>query len=144
LELIFIRRKDEEKFFEWCLHHFVAVTLIVYSGYMNFFLFGVSVLMIHDFADIVIAWFKLYSELQCKNEKVFYFNVVNMEVVWLVTRLYLFPVRVISPSFEYFRKNDAPVWDIASNIYVYMQGLMCVLYFMHVYWFGIMINLTYK
>lgn len=63
MELIFIRRNDEEKFYEWCLHHFVAVTLILYSGYMNFFLYGVSVLMIHDIADIIVAWFKLYSEL---------------------------------------------------------------------------------
>ena len=56
------------------------------------------VLMIHDVSDIFVVIFKFYSEIENRNNLIFYFNVFNMEVVCLYTRLYLYPVRVILPS----------------------------------------------
>lgn len=43
-DLIFFRRKEEPKFYEWMLHHFMACTLILYSALFNFLIYGILVL----------------------------------------------------------------------------------------------------
>jgi ceramide synthetase len=143
IDLIIVRRKDEVKFYEWLLHHFLAVNLIIFSAYTNFFIFGTILLMIHDFADIFVALFKAYSEMEFKKETIFYINVINMELVWFISRIYLFPTRCILPSFIQYREVDGPEWDLAQNCYRYMQAMIIVLFFMHNYWFGIMLMMTY-
>lgn len=77
--------------------------------------------MVHDIADIFVAFFKAYSEVEKRNEAIFYINVVNMELFWFVTRLYLFPTRCIIPSFLIYRSWEGPEWDITSNCYIYLQ-----------------------
>jgi hypothetical protein len=68
------------------------------------------VLQIHDVADIFVSFFKLYSELEKRNYLIFYLNVVNMEVVWFYTRLYLYPLRVILPSWFNYRGSEIIEW----------------------------------
>jgi len=40
LDLIFFRRKSEEKFFEWLTHHFIALNLLVFSSTFGFVISG--------------------------------------------------------------------------------------------------------
>lgn len=144
IELIFFRRKEEVKFYEWLLHHLLAVNLIFFSAYTNFIAMGTIVLVIHDFADIFVAFFKAYSEMQFKKETIFYINVINMELVWFISRIYLFPTRCIIPFYLQYRERDGPEWDYAQSCYNYMLVMVIVLFLMHNYWFGLMLMLTYE
>jgi ceramide synthetase len=56
IELMIFRRKDELKFYEFMLHHFLAVTLIIFSSKMNLLAHGILVLVIHDIADIILSF----------------------------------------------------------------------------------------
>jgi hypothetical protein len=43
--------KSEGNFFEYALHHGLAIFLIVFSYTMNMWLIGIWVLLIHDISD---------------------------------------------------------------------------------------------
>lgn len=73
---------------------------------LNFFHFALMVLQIHDVADIFVTIFKFYSEFENRNNLIFYFNVFNMEVIWFYTRLYLYPMRVILPSWFNYKGTE--------------------------------------
>lgn len=62
LDLIIVRRKLENRYYEWLTHHLLAFTLIFYSAYFNFSILAVSVLIIHDIGDIFLVMFKTWGE----------------------------------------------------------------------------------
>ena len=46
--LVVIRRSKEDKYWEWLLHHFLSLALIVFSCSFNLALGGVFISVIHD------------------------------------------------------------------------------------------------
>jgi len=60
-ELILFKRKEESKFYEWLLHHFMACSLILLSAYFNFLISGVLILQLHDIGDIFVANMRRYG-----------------------------------------------------------------------------------
>lgn len=100
-ELILVRRKLENKYYEWLLHHVLAVTLIFYSIFNNFFIPGIVILLIHDVGDIFLAFFKIYGVF--RTDILFYINTGNMIISWFITRVYIYPKGIILPFVEYYK-----------------------------------------
>lgn len=53
-EMVVIKRQ-ERKFYEYLLHHFMAASLILFSMMCNEITAGTMILIVHDFSDIFIA-----------------------------------------------------------------------------------------
>lgn len=95
-----VRRKVENKYYEWFLHHLLATTLIFYSIYFNFISINIAVLIIHDIGDIFIVLFKIYGEFSSKGFA-FKYLVFQMIAGWFVSRVYLYPKVIIIPLTKY-------------------------------------------
>jgi hypothetical protein len=48
IELAILRQKEEPKFWEYILHHFMAAALIFYSLLFNIIQVGMVVKLVHD------------------------------------------------------------------------------------------------
>jgi len=59
-EMVVLKRKTERKFYEYVLHHSVAVSLILFSTMSNQIAVGTMILIIHDASDIFMAFSRLY------------------------------------------------------------------------------------
>jgi len=57
-------RWKDPKFYEYFLHHLMAFTLIFYSFFFNFGLFGIFVLLVHDIGDIFLSISRALGELK--------------------------------------------------------------------------------
>jgi TLC domain len=95
IELVTFRRKDEYKFYEFTLHHFMAAGLIFYSGMFNFFYVSVLVLILHDMSDIIVAGGRAYGDMKFKSKYVLYTIMAMGLLVWIVTRIIVFPTCII-------------------------------------------------
>jgi ceramide synthetase len=63
---VLLDKKKDAKY-EWTLHHFLAVSLILFSCYTNLIKIAVLVLVIHDLGDIILAGGRAYGEMKFKN-----------------------------------------------------------------------------
>ena len=91
LHQIIMRRKDK-KFFEYVLHHGVALLLILYSYCTNFINTGSIVLLTHDVSDILIVLARGYGDFSFKNKKMLNAIYITAFSIWCYSRLYAFPV----------------------------------------------------
>ena len=66
-ELLFIYGPNSRKFYEWLLHHFVAVILILFSLLSNQITAGIVILIIHDASDIFSSLGRGYMETKFTN-----------------------------------------------------------------------------
>jgi ceramide synthetase len=64
MELILLGKEIEIKFWEYLLHHFLAVCLIFFSLTHNFVIVGAIVLAVHDVSDVVLGVGRLHCELR--------------------------------------------------------------------------------
>lgn len=77
ISLVFLKNKDENtKFWEFTLHHFVAVALISVSLAYNLVIIGIVVLLCHDPADIVIGCNQLLYFIKQMQELIM--NIINL------------------------------------------------------------------
>jgi ceramide synthetase len=66
ISLVLLKNKeDNSKFWEYALHHFVAVALIAVSLTYNLVIIGIIVLLCHDPADIFIGCIELNNYYRC-------------------------------------------------------------------------------
>lgn len=91
LHQIIMRRKDK-KFFEYVLHHGMALLLIFYSYCTNFIKTGSVVLLVHDFSDIFIVLARGYGDFSFKNRKIVNIIYITAFSIWCYCRLYVYPV----------------------------------------------------
>lgn len=82
-------------------------------------MFGIAILQIHDIADVCVAMFKAYSEIEKRSSTLLYLFAANMELVWFYTRLYLFPTRILFPTLEVYNTMVGPAWEITKYAYAY-------------------------
>ena len=59
-EMVVLKRKTERKYYEYVLHHSVAVSLILFSTLSNQIVAGAMILIIHDASDIFMAFSRCY------------------------------------------------------------------------------------
>jgi hypothetical protein len=128
-----IKRKAERKFHEYLLHHFIAVSLILFSLMSNQIVAGAMILIVHDMSDIIMAGARGYIETVYETKfssGLLYFSLL---VVWVFCRIFVFPfcllanvwVNVPLPTDE---------WYMINLEYKYLLTMACVLYVMHLYW----------
>ena len=69
----------------------MAVCLIFYSGSFNIIDVSVIVLVIHDIGDITIAGGRAYADMKFKSNYLMYLFVPTTILVWISTRIFVFP-----------------------------------------------------
>ena len=118
------KRKD---FWQMFVHHFLTLVLISLSWVCNLHRVGSLVLLVHDCADIPLeaAKFLKYANLQKACDIVFGI----FTVLWIVTRLGLFPRIIYSTSVE------APkILQTLYPVYYIFNSLLIMLLVLHLVW----------
>ena len=85
-EMIVIKRKTELKFYEYVLHHSVAVSLILFSSMSNMITSGALTLIVHDASDILMALTRFYIETARASKLVSNILYMAMTLIWIWMR----------------------------------------------------------
>lgn len=103
VELIFARTNDR-KYYEWMLHHTVAVTLIFFSLLCNEIIIGIMILVVHDFSDVFLSSARFFAEAQLpffiKNKVTEGYMAAQLFFTWIYFRLTLYPFCLISAIYN--------------------------------------------
>lgn len=127
-----IKRKDFAQMF---VHHIVTILLLVFSWSSNLTRIGTIVLIVHDFADCPLEAAKMakYIHKQRLGDMLF----VVFTLAWIVSRLGLYPYRVIySTAFE------AVTCTAMFPAYYIFNGLLCALQVLHIVWTWMIIRVA--
>jgi ceramide synthetase len=133
LHQILVRRNDK-KFFEYVLHHGMALFLILFSYSTNQLRIGSIVLITHDFSDVFIVLARGYGDFSFKNKKAVNVIYIIAFCIWCYTRLYAFPVHGIYIIFSRRNVIDPKYKDVFSFLTLYLISMLCALVLMHIYW----------
>lgn len=94
-------KKNDQKFYEWMLHHFMAASLILFSLMSNQVAAGLMILIIHDASDIFMAGSRFYVEAYIKKNKLITGFLVGMLMVsWFYFRIFIFPLCLLSNVYK--------------------------------------------
>ncbi|KAL4491955.1 hypothetical protein ABPG72_008376 [Tetrahymena utriculariae] len=131
-----VAKRQDPKFYEYSLHHLLAIFLIWFSYMMNFLIVGTIVLILHDPCDVFLVSARAYNDLKCR---VMAFNAVLVCIsypLWLYTRNFIFPQCVIKSCYDFFINFDFEKLprDIFFLPCLYMIVMLGVLAAMHIYW----------
>jgi len=130
------KRKD---FWQMFVHHVVTITLLTFSYVCNFTRVGSVILLIHDSADF---WIELVKYgLYTGNEVVTNIAFLFVVIVWLLTRLIIFPFRVI---YSTYIEGPLIANDYHFPAYYIFNILLCMLQVMHVIWFYYICRMAYS
>jgi len=130
-----VRRKD---YWEMFIHHIISFLLIGASLYHGVFRIGGVLLALHDLNDVLLEAAKMceYSNNMFLGHTFF----VLLVVCWLVTRIVLFPIKILySSSMDVFsiRGELPPEW-------YFFFGLLLMVQALNIFWFGLMIKIIYS
>ena len=118
------KRKD---FWELLVHHICTILLFCFSWVINCVRIGMMVLMLHDTADAFLDAAKMFKYAKYQKTCDVFFGL--FVVVWVITRLYLYPVYILySTLFE-----TKQFIGIAPSYYV-MNGFLILLQILHFVW----------
>lgn len=110
--------RHSKSFHTMNLHHLLTVYLIALSFFMNHFIFGVAVFLLHDLSDALLWASRLLRETVFEKSTITIF--ITMAISWFFTRVYSFLYEVI------YR-----VFLILSNPKMYIKTF----YFSHLFFF---------
>ncbi|XP_029987974.1 ceramide synthase 4a [Sphaeramia orbicularis] len=129
-----IKRKD---FKEQVIHHIATIFLIGFSYCGNYVRVGTLVMLVHDSSDFLLESAKMFHYAGWRRTCDTLF--VIFSVVFLVTRLVVFPGRVIYTtlvvSLEFFEP---------FNGYYFFNALLFVLQALHIFWAYLILRMVYK
>ncbi|CAG2237509.1 CERS1_2_3_4 [Mytilus edulis] len=128
------KRKD---FVEMSVHHIVTILLIGLSWNYNAVRVGTLVICIHDPVDYILAFAKMSN--YCKYIKVSDLCFVLFAVVWIATRLIIYPYMVLySVTIELpeYANNSGPHEQYYGNSFVMqlLKVMLGVLQILHIFW----------
>ncbi|KAM3128280.1 hypothetical protein pb186bvf_019637 [Paramecium bursaria] len=132
MKLIVEGQKLESKYWEYMLHHFLAVCLLLFSALQNCVQIGIVILAIHDLADILLSWSRAYNDTIAANKYFVYLQYGLLKFTWVYTRLWIFP-QVIYDEFLNIGQFDH-FWPQMKQGYYYMVIQCVALLVMHIYW----------
>jgi hypothetical protein len=134
-EFFDIKKKD---FVQMTIHHTVTLFLLYLSYMMNFTRIGVLVLVLHDASDVFLELAKLcnysVSHLKTTIYQDTFFTV--FAVVFLVTRLYIYPFYVFHAALVRSMEKNANL-GMAPIYWVSLSSLDCL------YIYSVHSNITY-
>ncbi|XP_018016237.1 ceramide synthase 6-like [Hyalella azteca] len=109
-------------------HHIVTILLTSLSWVCNFVRIGSLILFLHECADIPLLIAKICG--YCKRPSLMDKWFVVFVILWIVTRLGIFPLRLIrSTLFEAHVQEDK-----FYPVYYLFNGLILSIFFMHLIW----------
>ncbi|XP_043833786.1 ceramide synthase 4-like [Dromiciops gliroides] len=129
-----VKRKD---FKEQVIHHFVTITLILFSYSANFVHIGALVLLLHDVSDIFMEACKMLIYAQWRQARDIMF--ILFALVFFVSRLILFPIKVLYTTYYTFLTNYQVFFG-----YYFANALLMVLQGLNAFWFFLILRMFYK
>ncbi|KAL4440861.1 hypothetical protein ABPG74_013842 [Tetrahymena malaccensis] len=130
-----IAKFRDPKFYEYALHHGLALFLLWFSYMMNFKLVGIIVLLIHDIGDVFLIAARAYTDLKNRIVAVNVLIYVLTYPTWVYTRNMIFPLCVIGAAADQYMKPRSEEYArIMDFPMMYMLFMISALALMHIYW----------
>ncbi|XP_051552947.1 ceramide synthase 2-like [Myxocyprinus asiaticus] len=129
-----VKRKD---FKEQIVHHFATIFLLGFSYCSNYIRVGTLVMLVHDSSDFLLESAKMlhYAGWKKTCDSLF----VIFAVVFLVTRLVVFPSKIIYTTLVLSMEMFEPFMG-----YYFFNVLLLVLQALHIYWAYLIFRMIYK
>lgn len=129
-----VKRKD---FKEQIIHHLATLVLLSFSWCVNYIRIGTLVMLVHDASDVLLESAKLFN--YAKWEKTSLAIFVVFSVVFLVTRLIIFPFWLIHCTWVY------PIHHYPAFFgYYFFNVMLVVLLGLHVFWAYLILGMMRK
>ncbi|KAL6469474.1 hypothetical protein MHYP_G00229980 [Metynnis hypsauchen] len=129
-----VKRKD---FKEQIVHHIATIFLISFSYCGNYIRVGTLVMLVHDSSDFLLESAKMFNYAGWRKTCDGLF--VLFAVVFLVTRLVIFPCRVVYST----TVESLDFFDPFPGYY-FFNALLLVLQALHVFWAYLILRMVYK
>uniref|UniRef100_A0A8C4YH68 TLC domain-containing protein n=1 Tax=Gopherus evgoodei TaxID=1825980 RepID=A0A8C4YH68_9SAUR len=126
-----------QDFKEQMVHHTATIILISYSYCANYLRIGSLVMLLHVSSTFLLELTKLLHYLNWRRASHLLFLIFSS--IFLVTRLIVFPCRVLYTSFYGSMEFYQPYFG-----YYLMNALLMVLQLLHVFWASLIIHMLYK
>ncbi|XP_061594299.1 ceramide synthase 4a [Cololabis saira] len=129
-----VKRKD---FKEQVVHHIATLFLISFSYCANYVRVGTLVMLVHDSSDFLLESAKMfhYAVWTRTCDSLF----VIFALVFLVTRLVVFPSRVVHTTLVVSLEFFQPFFG-----YYFFNALLLVLQGLHIFWAYLILRMVYK
>ncbi|XP_040181498.1 ceramide synthase 4-like [Rana temporaria] len=129
-----VKRKDLK---EQTVHHFATIFLITFSYCANYMRAGTLVMLLHDAADHFLELAKICTYSKWKRTCNILF--VIFVLVFIVTRLYLLPTRIIYSTYYYSMLRFQPFFG-----YYFFNALLMILQILHMFWAYMILRMLYR
>ncbi|XP_077391196.1 ceramide synthase 2-like isoform X2 [Festucalex cinctus] len=129
-----VKRKD---FKEQVIHHIATLFLIGFSYCSNYVRIGTFVMLVHDSSDFLLESAKMfhYAEWTKTCDSLF----LVFSLVFLITRLVVFPCRIIHTTLVLSLDFFEPFFG-----YYFFNALLLVLQVLHVFWAYLILRMICK
>lgn len=133
-------------FREMFVHHLVTNTLIFLSSHYRFTRVGSTVFMLHDLSDVLGDMSKLAHFMKLEVATIICF--VIMVLLWLITRLVIFPFVICKSfwvdSYEYMVLMGTLDPSIHNTFYILFSALLGTLILLNMIWFLMFLRMGWK
>ncbi|XP_029905794.1 ceramide synthase 2-like [Myripristis murdjan] len=129
-----VKRKD---FKEQIIHHIATIFLIGFSYCANYVRVGTLVMLVHDSSDFLLESAKMFNYAGWRKTCDTLFVIFSL--VFLVTRLVVFPGRVIHTTLVVSMDFFQPFFG-----YYFFNALLLVLQALHIFWAYLILRMVYK
>jgi ceramide synthetase len=138
-----VKRSDA---LEMITHHIATLTLIIFSFLANYTRIGLTIMIVHDVADIFLELAKVFNYISNRNPTVHWvrfsaeitFGV--FAVVFFLSRLYFYPRYVVSSVIFDAGKTFRMDW---FGYWLFLVPLL-ILQCLHIFWFYLVCKMIYK
>uniref|UniRef100_A0A665WXL9 Ceramide synthase 2-like n=1 Tax=Echeneis naucrates TaxID=173247 RepID=A0A665WXL9_ECHNA len=129
-----VKRKD---FKEQVIHHIATIFLVGFSYCANYVRVGTLVMLVHDSSDFLLESAKMfhYAGWTKTCDSLF----VIFALVFLITRLVVFPLRVIHTTLVVSLEFFQPFFG-----YYFFNALLLILQALHIFWAYLILRMVYK
>lgn len=131
-------------FQEMAIHHIVTNLLVIGSSHCRCTIVGSMVFMVHDVSDVPVDLSKLANFMKWKTSTIVCF--VSMVIVWLVTRLGIFPFYIYKGIVQNAHKLYTEGVNDERFIRMYIgffYGLLAAIIALHLVWFVMFLKMGY-
>ncbi|XP_036623037.1 ceramide synthase 4-like [Trichosurus vulpecula] len=129
-----VKRKD---FWQHIIHHFMSITLMFYSYSANLLRIGALVILLHDVSDVFLEACKMLVYAKWNIAKDIMFFIFGL--VFLVSRLIVFPNKVIYTTYCVFQTNNQLFFG-----YYFSNALLMVAQSLNLFWSFLILKLFFK